>query len=217
MNLNNGYKGYSMSNRASEAYEAGEKPISKWTKADIITEIAAIDPIKAESFKKVCLKTLKGKVLKRSSWHHTSSRCNKTDFYTLNEDYIKSADEKEILALYGKSEKTDEKKTFKGAIYYLEWSGTKKHPKATEKCLENVNIEERGCYYYVTDDAGNELLKKKISSNGTRIIDYVKEAEREAKAKEREKRIRELSSKAALSFYDSIKESCERSVIYHIY
>lgn len=30
-----GYNGFSMSNNAVAAYEDGEKPLSKWTKADI--------------------------------------------------------------------------------------------------------------------------------------------------------------------------------------
>ena len=33
-NMNSGYNGYSMSNRAVEAYYNGEKPLSKWTKAE---------------------------------------------------------------------------------------------------------------------------------------------------------------------------------------
>ena len=56
-------------------------------------------------------------------------------------------------------------KTYKGDIFYLEWFGTKQHPNAKEKCLNNVNIEEKGSFYYVTDDTGTELVKKKIGSN----------------------------------------------------
>lgn len=36
-NMNSGYSGYSMSNRAVDAYEDGEMPLSKWTKK-IITQ-----------------------------------------------------------------------------------------------------------------------------------------------------------------------------------
>ncbi len=171
--LNSGYSGYHMSNRAVEAYEAGEKPLSRWTKASILSEIAIIDTNKANLFKKVSLPVLKKSVLTRSSWHHTSSRFNKTDFYSVNTDYIEEISENEILALCDKTEKsenTEERKVYKGTIYYLEWSGTRKHPKAIQKCLENVNIEEKGCFYYISDDNGTELLKKKIGSNGTRVL-----------------------------------------------
>ena len=34
-----GYNGWSMSNNAIEAYENGEKPLSKWTKTDIFEAI----------------------------------------------------------------------------------------------------------------------------------------------------------------------------------
>ena len=38
-NMNSGYHGFSMSNRAIEAYNNGEKPFSKWTKQDILDVI----------------------------------------------------------------------------------------------------------------------------------------------------------------------------------
>lgn len=43
----NGYRGYSMSNNAVAAYEDGEKPLSKWSKSDIILAVAEIDINKA--------------------------------------------------------------------------------------------------------------------------------------------------------------------------
>lgn len=43
----NGYSGYSMSNNAVAAYEDGEKPLSKWSKSDIILAVAEIDINKA--------------------------------------------------------------------------------------------------------------------------------------------------------------------------
>jgi hypothetical protein len=41
MNANSGYSGWSMSNRAVEAYESGERPKSKWTKKAMLAEIAS--------------------------------------------------------------------------------------------------------------------------------------------------------------------------------
>lgn len=217
-NANSGYHGYSMSNRALDAYSNGERPLSKWTKAEIISAISEIDPIKAELLKKVKLSTLKERVLSYSSWHHTSDRYNKTEFYSIDKDYINRLTEEDIadLALTNRDAKK-KSKTYKGDIFYLEWSGTKRHPKATEKCFNNVNIEEKGSFYYVTDDAGTELLKKKIGSNGTRVVNYIEEAEKEKAAAERERIIREQSSTAALEFYDSIKDDCSYSSSNHIY
>lgn len=41
---NSGYSGYSMSNRAVEAYASGEQPLSKWSKDDILEAIKEINP-----------------------------------------------------------------------------------------------------------------------------------------------------------------------------
>ena len=218
MNANSGYNGYSMSNRAVEAYSNGEKPLSKWTKTEIISAVSELDPAKAKLLKSVKALTLKEKVLYCSSWHHTSSRYNKTNFYSIDEDFINGLTEEDIaeMTLENRNEKK-KPKTYKGDIFYIEWSGTRNYPKAEEKCLNNVNIEERGSFYYVTDDAGNKLLKKKIGSNGTRVVNYIEEEEKEKAAAEREQYIREHSSAAALEFYDSIKDDCVYSNTNHIY
>ena len=221
LNANSGYSGYSMSNRAAEAYSNGEKPLSKWTKSELISAISKIDPNKAESLKKLKLAVLRESVLTYSSWHHTSDRFNETKFYSVDEEYINRLTDKDITALaskkYAKKDAKEDVKKYKGSIYYLEWTGTRKHPKATEKCLEHVNIEERGAFYYISDDSGKELLKKKVGSNGTRVVNYKEEEEKKKAAAERERIGREHSSKAALEFYDEIKDDCTYSGSNHIY
>lgn len=46
-----GYRGFSMSNNAVDAYNSGEKPFSKWTKSEILKEVDfySIDTDKVES------------------------------------------------------------------------------------------------------------------------------------------------------------------------
>lgn len=167
-NMNAGYTGYSMSQRAAEAYENGEKPLSKWTKNEIINKIKDIDKEKAQVFSKVKLAVLKDTVLRYSSWHHTSSRCNKTDFYEVSAEIIEEMAINDILALSKKEDAKEEPvNKYKGTIRYLEWSGTRKHPKGTEHKLEDVWIEEKGCFYLVMNDKGELVIKKKIGSNGT--------------------------------------------------
>lgn len=174
--LNSGYQGYSMSNRAAEAYADNERPFSKWTKRDIV---AAIEEFVAENevnftldkIKKMRAKDLKALALCKTSWHHTSLYVNRTDFYSIDEDRLAELTDKDIDILSRDNDVEDvETNTFKGDIYYLEWSGSRKHPKATEKVLKDVNVEERGCFYYITNDSGELILKKKIGSNGTRVI-----------------------------------------------
>ena len=177
-NMNSGYNGYSMSKRATEAYYNGEKPLSKWTKADIIAAVkahAAEEPINCpiEAITKAPAQVLKDLPLYRTSWHHTSSYCNSTDFYSVNVERLSEITEELLIEKTAAYKKDKEEplpaNIYKGDIKYLEWSGTRKHPKATECELKNVNIEEKGCFYIVTDNAGKLLLKKKIGSNGTYV------------------------------------------------
>lgn len=87
MDVNSGYIGYSMSRRAAEAYEDGEKPRSKWTKKAMIAAIKdacddldlAYDPA-IEKMKKA---ELFHTFLYNSSWHHTGKFFNETDFYAI--------------------------------------------------------------------------------------------------------------------------------------
>lgn len=178
-NMNSGYNGYSMSNRAVEAYDNGEKPLSKWTKAAIIDEVKDnIDenntPFTMAVLEKAPKAVLVDLLLRRSSWHHTSSYCNSTDFYSVDIDLLKQLTNEAIKESVESHKTTTCKKEpvvnkYKGIIRYLEWSGTRNHPKATEMELKDVNIEEKGCFYIVTDDKGSQLLKKKIGSNGTYV------------------------------------------------
>ena len=86
-----GYKGYSMSNNAVIAYENGEKPLSKWSKAEIIEIInkkmnsgELTVKCNIEKLKKVPLKVLRELCLIYTSWHHTSSHYNMTNFYSID-------------------------------------------------------------------------------------------------------------------------------------
>lgn len=88
-----GYNGKSMSNRATKAYEYGEKPLSKWTKSVLLDEIDDIlfnndSGVTVDDFKKLTVKELKDNFLDYSSWHHTGALYNTTDFFKLNEDRI---------------------------------------------------------------------------------------------------------------------------------
>ncbi len=176
--MNSGYDGYSMSNRAVEAYENGEKPLSKWRKTDIIYAIAKIDKEKAKALKKVRLSVLKDHLLTETGWHHTSKFCNETSFYSIDEDYIEELTPEDIEALVNeKVEKTKETSDkFRGDITYYEWErrrgqhGYYKYP--NDVTLKDVNIEKRGWFYYVTDDKGKLLLKKMTTSHGTRVHRY---------------------------------------------
>lgn len=86
-----GYDGQSMSNRARAAYDLGEKPMSKWTKDEIIEAVLDyLDETKAETaisvdeIKALPAWLLRQEFLTYRSWHHTGALYNTTDFYGLD-------------------------------------------------------------------------------------------------------------------------------------
>ena len=94
----NEYGGYDwtrgMSNRAVMAYEAGERPLSRWTKDLVKSEVekmAGRDV--ARILMELPLKDLKDALLYNSSYHHTGRYFNRTDFYSINEDVASLTEE----------------------------------------------------------------------------------------------------------------------------
>ena len=96
MNANSGYVGWSMSVRAMDAYEMGEMPKSRWTKATMLGAISrCLDDneltLAKDAVDYLCKLTkaeLFDRFFWRSSWHHTSKFFNVTDFYSVNEDEV---------------------------------------------------------------------------------------------------------------------------------
>lgn len=169
-----GYNGYSMSNNAVEAYRGGEKPLSKWTKKEIIEAIEnAINKegltlnCDFEKLKKAPIGALKESCLYCSSWHHTSSRYNKTDFYSLDADGIEELTDKDIDDLISKfqSKKKSEPSDDKWKCAFLEWTGTRKHPKVTE--IVEVGIV-KGDWFIRPDGS-----KKKTTARGFKFIEKI--------------------------------------------
>ena len=121
-----GYYNYSMSNNAVIAYATGEKPYSKWTKADILEEIP--EELKGIA-KKLTVAELKKLFLDRTSWHHTSSHFNKTDFYSVDAESITADQIAAVIANRTKAEKKPVQ-LVKARVHYLTWEGARKHPRA---------------------------------------------------------------------------------------
>ena len=167
-----GYNGYSMSNNAVTAYEDGEKPLSKWTKADILSAIEEQEielKCSIEKLEKLPVKVLKRVGLTYSSWHHTSNHYNRTDFYFLDVDRIQDLTDEKIdkLILNYKENKKAETKPLeeKWECAFLEWSGTRNHPKAKEVIEEGI---VKGDWFYRKDGS-----KKKTTSKGFRFLKQI--------------------------------------------
>lgn len=176
-NMNSGYSGYSMSNRAVDAYEDGEMPLSKWTKKMIIREVVEHEHFTEEELMKYPKKVLAEYFLFESSWHHTSKFCNATDFYSIDEDIAEEGSIEELEEInkrYTPERKTKKEieklEARKAHITYLEWGGTRAHPKATEIDTYAVII---GNWAYLESEK-----KKSVYSNGFRIIKYLDRAPR---------------------------------------
>ena len=170
-----GYNGFSMSNNAVAAYESGEKPLSKWTKANIIEAIE--DAIREENLtlncsieklKRTPVKALKKLCLYCSSWHHTSNHYNKTDFYSLDIYAIEELTDERIdeIITDSKSERKEAPAEEKWKCAFLEWSGSRRHPKATE--IIEIGII-KGDWFYRSDGS-----KKKTTANGFRFIEIIR-------------------------------------------
>lgn len=139
-NLNSGYVGQSMSVRAKEAYSSGEKPLSKWTKTEIIARIheriedESIDDPGEELLKALpsfSLQTLKELCLSESSWHHTGKFFNETNFYDVCElPTLEIFQEREETNKEEREAKKQAKKQRYAVVTYF-WNenrGSMKHP-----------------------------------------------------------------------------------------
>lgn len=167
-----GYNGWSMSNNAVDAYENGEKPLSKWRKSDILKAIEESEmelKCSIEKLRKLPVKILKEVCLCYSSWHHTSNHYNETDFYSLDEEKIENLTDAKIdeLLIEYKANKNEEVKPTeeKWKCAFLEWGGTRKHPTATEIIEEGII---KGNWFYRKDGS-----KKKTTANGFRFIKQI--------------------------------------------
>ena len=90
-----GYRGSSMSERAREAYEGGEAPKSKWTKATMLAALEEWceenDHVLDEDVEKMRKDAIWSRFFKWKSWHHTGKFANETDFYGIDEDAAEEA------------------------------------------------------------------------------------------------------------------------------
>lgn len=172
-----GYDGWSMSNNARQAYEDGERPKSKWTKGDLLEEIdraAKEDGISYDkkALSKISSETLRDEFLRKSSWHHTSSMYNQTDFYSLDDNAVEKlaksgrindlSEIDERTKAYNKASKEKLSKEETWEVEYLEWSGPRSRPRATTKTATGTI---RGDWFYLPDGS-----KKSIKARGFRKV-----------------------------------------------
>ena len=198
-----GYHGWSMSNNAVDCYENGIKPISKWSKEDIL--IASEDlknelevKLDMDKLSKCNLYTLKKELLVSNEWHHTGGDFKKTDFYEVSigalEDFIEKGYPNENQPK--KEVKNDFDKgyvhgTYKEVIYHP----TSKYNKYKENWINFQNGKIKGNWVILENG-------KKKSLNNCNI-------EKRTKNKRRIKNKQE--KKQGLSHVKELGTSSERS------
>lgn len=141
------YVNQSMSVRAANAYEHGERPISRWSKRAILD--AALDEgFGAADEKRLAsypLPALRAALLSPSGWHHTSKMFNRTNFYMFD------ADPDDVNALFPRLDalaadarkakaEHDEARPVKALIEYGEWEGSRSHPRLVTSTAHAVII-----------------------------------------------------------------------------
>lgn len=124
-----GYNGYSMSNNAVTAYHNNEMPYSVWTKEDILNVLRREGYEHMADAKKLNVKEMKRLFLYRSSWHHTGKMYNRTDFYSVSVNV--SPDQ--IANVIANRRKEEKPKPVKAFAEWIDWEGTRKHPKAVKR------------------------------------------------------------------------------------
>ena len=168
-----GYVGSRMSERAVEAYERGERPMSRWKKDDILDAIE--EAVENEELSLRCdyekLKKAPEKVLRDvcTSWHHTGKFYNVTEFYSLNMYVIAKLTDEDLekdIEEHREEQKEKRKKKpkeEKARCLFLEWYGPRNHRKAKETIEDGII---KGNWFY--RENGH---KKSINSRGFSILE----------------------------------------------
>ena len=169
-----GYHNFSMSNNAVAAYENGEMPLSKWSKKAILAAVLDAAPDALPLLSRCPLAVLRAHVLRRSSWHHTSSHYNKTDFFSLDDLLLEDLTPETVVGWIREQKDVapaaDAAPSCRhGSIAYIEWAGSRTRPRAIHRRLDNVFIEQKGAFFLVFDASGALILRKKVGSTGTEV------------------------------------------------
>lgn len=163
-----GYDGYSMSNNARDAYDRGEKPLSKWTKGAILEALendGDLSPASLAKLRKFSASFLFKNCLNKTGWHHSSSFFNKITFYEAATDLTDG--EVDELARKFAAEKAQPKQEIVPAerrveVSFLQWWGPRRHPRA-ERVFAKGKIV--GDWFF--PESG--LYKKLITGRGFRV------------------------------------------------
>lgn len=162
-----GYRSYSLSNNAVAAYDAGEKPKSKWTKRTILSLCGE----KADMLAALTVDELRKMLLKYSGWHHTSCRYNCTEFFAFSEEALANITKEDVAAaIAARHPKANPSvTTITAIIEYTQWEGRYRNYRRPVSYSETVTYASTD--KMIQTQNGN----KRLSS--VKIIKIIKEEE----------------------------------------
>ena len=132
-----GYIDFSRSERAAEAEDRGLLPASRIARRLGVSSRAV------------------AAILRPVEWHHTGCHYNETDYYDLEDA------EAHLEELRGWRPDEEEAGQWAGCtVHYIEWSGTRRHPKATRRTLVECRVERRGSWFIITPPEGAAFRKR---------------------------------------------------------
>jgi hypothetical protein len=157
-----GYSGFSKSNNAVAAEASGRHPATAAARL-LGVPVAWV------------------KLQPTREWHHTSSWYNSTDYYDVEQlaEHLATEEGQEQLAQV-KAEAAAQKKkpetVIGGAIVlWLEWTGTRNHPRAIDRRAENATVTDRGGKFVEISLPDGTTFKKGKRTNGFRVFKDGKE------------------------------------------
>ena len=144
-----GYSGFSKSNRAVAAENAGRYP------ASVVARKLRL-PVE---FVRLC---------GNGEWHHTSKWYNATSYYDLDEvaEYAASEEGQAELAKLASKPVKASKTHANVRVEWLEWGGTRNHPRAIERASDGCTVVDDGGAFYKITLPGGRALKKRKDCNG---------------------------------------------------
>lgn len=164
-----GYIGHSMSERAAEAYGAGEAPLSKWNKLRLTQMVCTADGSEwtPEELRGATVHDLRRHFLAYTGWHHTGRFYNRTAFFGIDEEAIRLHDVQGLQrrareARADRAEADREAHVLaKGRIAWDEWEGSRRYGRFVRR--------EEPCLI-VGNWAYTEGGKKRL--DGEHVVDY---------------------------------------------
>ena len=151
------YRGHSISEEALTAYSAGAKPLSKWTKPEIILALSVRDVPEEwiHRLSKLPVAVLREKLLQKTGSYYTSCWFRLTDFYKVTEPDEQTVIDCEALACAKQNAQNTE--IVNGIATYPVWTGTRRNPEHEDY---NVKGFIRGQWFYGEDGARKSIYGK---------------------------------------------------------